>query len=189
MYTNARTERDDPMTRLAWDYYEENHEALLRIVRMTIRSRTWRAAVSFDEAMSEVASRLPDIMRCYDATKGSLDYHVRNNLRMYLFKLCQRVTQGERAVRVGSVTFTPMTQSLGLSFKNGDDARAAKERVQLILEHPDLHPTFRWLLKARYFDGFSVNEIAKLLNCRPKSARRYLADALETARILNATIK
>lgn len=177
------------MTRLAWDYYEENHDALLQIVRMTIRSRSWRAAVSFDEAMSEVASRLPDIMRCYDATKGSLDYHVRNNLRMYLFKLCQRVTQGERAVRVGNVSFTPMSQSLGLSHKTCDESRAAKERVQLILDHPDLHATFRWLLKARYFDGFSVNEIAKQLKCRPKAVRRYLADALETARILNATIK
>jgi hypothetical protein len=178
-------EPNDPWVLFAWTYYRDMHDELLAAVKRVIRSPAWRAAVSVEEAMGEVADRLPDVIRCYDVEKGPLDAHVMLCIKMYVHKFCRAQTQGPRAVRCGKVTLKPIDDAMGLSNAvEHRDSRRARSRVQDILEHPDMPPLFAWLLEARYVEQLTVSEIAGALHEPRKAVRRYLEDALVAARCI-----
>jgi hypothetical protein len=182
-------EPDDPWVLFAWAYYRDNYDELLAAVKRVIRSKAWKAAVSLDEAMGEVADRLPDVIRCYDPKKGPLGPHVTLNIKMYVYKHCRAATIGPRLVRMGKVKLTPIGDallgSLSAPGERGPEARDAAERVQKLLTHPDMPPLFAWLLEARYVEEMSVGEIAQVLGEPQRAVKKYLEDALDAARYVS----
>lgn len=151
---------------------KDGWDALIGIERQ-LRSIIARVAGSsrVDDAWSEVViDRLEGVLATYNPSKGSLQNHLRIQMRWYVYKWAHT----SRAAKVKRATASLTNVDVAVY----DDQDGCD--VQLMVE--ELEPYDRWVLTQHYLNGYSIPELAASAGVSIGAMKKSLAQALSNAR-------
>lgn len=167
---------DDPeLLNLAWTMLEQEWPLLEKMCRIAARKdRTKRN--TWEEAMSEVAAKLPSVLWSYKPGAGrTLRSHVIGSMRWYLFKMF--VSSRKRDDKRRESLFARHEAN---GHENGSRPELLdQDQVQYILD--GVHPFHRSVLQLYYMSGLTCEEIGGVLECSKSTARRHVQAALKAA--------
>jgi len=168
---------DDPeLLELAWTMLLQDWEILVKMCKIAARKggrhNTW------EEAMSEVAEKLPGVLWSYDSTKGrTLRSHVIGNCRWYLFKMFVHAPRKRKRRVQEHIAYT--VEYGKTSHCDDHSELEVAEEVQYVLEK--LHPAHAGVLRLYYIEGCTYEQIGDLLGFSKATARKRVFEALEVA--------
>lgn len=169
------TDHPPELIQLAWTMLEQDWEVLKKMCKIAARKGGRRD--SWEEAMSEVADRLPGILWSYDPSKGrTLRSHVIGNCRWYLFKMF--VSKPRKRAR-RSKEHVEYTIEHGRTVHYDVSELETSDEVQYILG--GLHTAHSAMLRLYYVEGLTYEQIGELLDFSKATARKRVIEALEAA--------
>lgn len=163
---------------MAWDFLRRRDADVRRLCRRMIRGRP---QVTFEEALSECAERTPMAIAAFDpdhASGASMDTHVLNSLRWYLYKL----TRTKVAYEIDKRESIAMMLGMSDSYIEDRSGQETAEQVQLLLAK--LTARDRYVLELRYVKEMTLDEVADELNVGRSSAHLAVNVALSNARTI-----
>jgi len=172
------TDPDPELLELAWEFLAQEWEVLQKMCAIAARKDRLRRD-TWEEAMSEVALRLPEVMWSYDPTRGrSLRSHVIGNIRWYLYKMFVSERDGRNVDRAKR-GFEVIAQERVLVVLDDKSELFDWDEVQYVLDK--LHPFHASVLKLYYMSGLTYEEIGGVLECSKSAARKRVIEALTIA--------
>ena len=172
--------RDPELLSLCWEHLAQEWQTLKKMCVIAARKDRLRND-TWEEAMSEVVLKLPQILWSYDPSGGrTLKSHVIGSCRWYLFKVFVTARRGRRA-QARQAVLEEMARDpdrVAHHDDHGDFLRG--DEVQSLLSK--VHPLHRSLLELYYMVGLTHEEIAGVLECSKSYARKQVIRALEAAR-------
>jgi DNA-directed RNA polymerase specialized sigma24 family protein len=181
---------DPELLQLAWTMLEQEWPVLKKMCQIAARKGRLRGDI-WEEAMSEVALRLPQFMWTYDPSKGTtLRSHVIGHARWYLYKMF--VTErggGRRHLRLAqSLAAMPLDERLRRStVQDGHRELFDWSEVQFVLDR--IHPFYRSMLQLYFMSGLTYEEIGGVLECSKSAARKRVLEALDVAKLEAQTLR
>lgn len=148
-----------------------SHEPLLRKLAEIMSSGRPHLV---DDIMGDLLDRMPNMCATYDAARGSLWNHLRNNAKWHVYKWMQK-NDRSRARDKRHVEFDNDEHGRTLDEDITDDLD-----VQTILDC--LGPRHQRLLRRRFFEGWTLDRIAR----EEHYTRSQIS--MEIAEILSAVI-
>lgn len=175
MAITEETISDPELIALAWEMLAQEWQVLRRMCEIAAcKDRLGRD--TWEEAMSEVAHRLPQFLWSYDPSRGrSLRSHVIGSARWYLYKLFVGARKRETKRLDKLIVARRCDECIHDSKKELFD----QLEVQSIVE--GLHPFHRSILQLYYMSGLTYLEIGGVLGCSKSAARSRVKRALEAA--------
>lgn len=139
---------------LAWDFMSRRDESVRKLCRLMTKGRR---SVTPDDAYSECCERAPMCVATWDPLGGaSMDTHVLNSLKWYLYKLTR--TKVARDIDRREDAFRALAPTDGYY----DDRREAdaQEEVRILLE--SLSEAQARLIRLRYLEELTLHEMAEI---------------------------
>lgn len=184
MSENGDRKYDDAVLKAAWDVLERDAGILEALCQRSIRRAGAAQRVSVEEAMSELAVRLPDMVAAWDpARQVTLRTHVVASARWYLFKMLvsQPRRERRRAQRLGERA-TELDRSAQVDGLDELEASHDRELVQSLLSSTAVSEQSREVLDLYFRCGLTYDELGDELGVSRTTVRRMLIGALGQVR-------
>lgn len=178
--TPRSDEPDDELLRLGLQFAAREHETIGRLVRKLCRRSPRGLRPQLEQAALDEARRVvPLAMRTYRVgSTATLRTHVLGWVRWYAWKAVraeqERLEGPRRCASLDDVRHEPDRRRV-----NGVELDVL-DRVQSIMD--ELPPAYAELLRWRFIEELSLDEIGELLGLARSGAHRYVQLALEAAR-------
>jgi hypothetical protein len=192
---------DDAAIRLGLEFYLENRESIDKLCRRLVRrSPIVRQQQTLELAHDEAIRVIPMAMLTYCSDRGTtLKTHILGNIRWYVWKaivadLRDSVREYDDKLLLNRDYFNDeqhkryykdslvQQQEREPAELNGHMKLFDSAQVQYLLDR--LPVEYAALLRWRFLDEMSVDEIALELDCSRVTAWRYINDAIQAARSL-----
>lgn len=170
----------DKIERLALEFYAREEDTIKKLCRMLTRRFAREArAQALEEALREAMRVVPMAMATYRAgSAATLRTHILGSIRWYVWKFAKRGFKLKSEMKINYAT-------LGQQHECHADERVeqellARDEVESILDK--LPEAQAELLRWRFVEEMSLDEIGELLGCARSTACSYVRNALDAAR-------
>lgn len=147
------------------------HDTCRRMVARAVPEKPHMA----DDAMGEMVDRADRVHDTFVSALGSLDNHMKTNLRWYVFKLLRRYLMYDVQVRVRELTLEDENE---LRDRSPDATDCS--RVLVVMRAIDEFD--RLVLVMRHVRELTFQQMADELGVSRNTARNYYAEAMSCAR-------
>jgi len=175
-----------------WSVLEREHARYERLARRMANAKG--RPDLFNELMSEVYDKAPQVAETYDPTVGTLAAHMQGSLQLYMLKF---INKRERIVAREGAELDHVNghaEDSAPSQRRDDQAMRSRDIVEssdmVVFLRDRLARVDYWLLEARHIKGYTYEVMADLLPellggpLSVGAARKAYAIALHNARVI-----